>query len=225
MNSKGYWDNKIIEWENSTRKFRGVPFIEKFASRFRQPLKHRLNVSLDILQPFVKDKVVLELGCGSGFFGFELYNRLKPRHITGIDFSSKAIERAQKIAREKNLTDKFEFLEGNITSAALPQADITIGLGLLDYLTSEEIKNLFDRMKSSYFLFSFAEKKVCIRRYAHILYLWSQKCPKHFYYTKKEITNCIGNKYGGYQFLGGKKMGIACIIHNLPRFPEGVNDD
>lgn len=216
MNNKTYWNRKIIEWEDSIRKGGSVSFVERLASYFRKPLKFRTEMCINTLKPFVRDKAVLELGCGSGFFAFELYNRCKPKHITGIDISSNAINRAQKIANDKKLNDKFEFIAGDASYIVLPEADITLGLGLLDYFTPQEIKMIFNNMKSNYFLFTFAEKRFSVLRYIHILYLWSQKCPKHFYFTKNEIASCINNRYEDVQFVNDKNLSFGCIVHNLP---------
>ena len=216
MNSKEYWNKKIVEWEDSMRKGGRVSFIEKLASTFRNPLKIRAGICMNILEKFAKGKTVLELGCGSGFFAFELFKRSKTRHITGVDISSNAIKRAQEVCRNGKLANVFTFLEGDAPFAALPQTDITIGLGFLDYLNSGEIASLFDNMKSKYFLFTFSEKSFSLTRYIHKLYLWIQKCPKHFYYTKGEIAAYIGSKYGKVHFLSNKELSFGCIVHNLP---------
>jgi len=216
MNNRNYWDKKIIDWEDSIRIGAGVSFIERLASYFRGPLKYRAETCMDILESFVKNKTVLELGCGSGFFAFELYNTSKPRHITGVDISRNAIKRAREICRDRKLADIVEFLEGDASSVALPETDITIGLGFLDYLRPKEISSLFSNMKSRYFLFTFSEKKFSFIRCIHIVYLWTQKCPKHFYYTKSEIGNYIGSKYGEVHFISNKKLSFGCIVHNLP---------
>jgi SAM-dependent methyltransferase len=216
MNNNNYWDKKIIEWEDSIRGKDNISFIERLASYFRNTLKVRTEMCLNILNPFAKDKEVLELGCGSGYFAFELYSLAKPKCIIGIDISGNAIKRAHKISRDKKVANKFSFLEGDVTSISLPEADITIGLGFLDYLALQEIKMLFNNIKSSYFLFTFPEKRFCLRRYIHMIYLLSQRCPKHFYYTKSTIADCINDKYGKIHFLSNSKLGLGCIVHNLP---------
>lgn len=193
-----------------------VPYIERLASFFRRPIKHRSKMSLNILDRFVKDKTVLELGCGSGYFAFELLQKSKVKHVTGIDISHNAIVHAKKIATERQLSEKITFLEGDVPNVTLPEVDVTIGLGFLDYLSPEEIKLLFSTMRSSSFLFSFSERRVSLFRYIHILYMLSQGCSKHFYYTRDEIAGYIGKEYRDMQFLCDRKLSFACIVHNLP---------
>ena len=217
MNNKEYWNRKIIEWENSmSQKKENVPIIERLASLFRGPLRHRSEITMKILHRFVKDKTVLELGCGSGFFAFELFENSKTKHITGIDIAQNAIKRAKKITAERQLTDKFTFIEGDVASVTLPEVDVTIGLGFFDYLSPEEIKFLFRNIRTSYFLFTFAERKVSLLRYIHMCYMSLQGCSKHFYYTKNEIASYIDKEYRDVQFLSNRKLSFGCIVHNLP---------
>ncbi len=215
MDSKAYWDKKIIEWEDSLAQNRKVSFIESIASKFRQPLKIRSAMCLNLLKKAGKGKTVLELGCGSGFFAFRAYKETKPKKIIGIDISRNAIERANKIKKELKIGNKVEFLEGDTNNIKLPKADITIGLGFLDYLTADEIRNLMKSLTSRYIIFTFSEKKVSIYRYMHILYLLSQKCPKHYYYTKKQIVGLLKDRYDNLRIISGPKLMFGCIIHNL----------
>ena len=194
-----------------------VSWMERLASSFRKHLYYRSALAMDLLVPHVEGKTVLDLGCGSGFFAFELYDQARPKYISGIDISGPAVGRAQAIAKEKGWSDKFSFKEGDAASVSLPPADFTIGLGFLDYLTLEEIHSLFERLPSPNFLFSFAEKKVVLFRYMHELYMLLQRCPKHFYNTKTEIRASIGPRFHDVQFLNHKKMRLTCIVHNLPR--------
>jgi SAM-dependent methyltransferase len=214
--NKHYWDRKIIEWEDSMSTGRNVPLIERIASLFRGPLKFRSQLALNILDSFVQNKTVLELGCGSGYFAFKLYEKSNTKHITGIDISRKAIIRAGQIASERQLSDRFTFLEGDVTSKSLPEADVTLGLGFLDYLSPEEIRSLFSNMRSPYFLFSFADRRISLLRIIHKCYMLSQGCSNHFYYSQKEIAGYIGNGYGGIHFLNDRKMSFTCIVHNIP---------
>lgn len=216
MDIKIYWDTKIVEWEDSLDKKKHVSFIERLAANFRKPLLVRSDICLNLIAPHVKGKEILELGCGSGYFSAKLYQKAAPRRITGIDISEKAVGRARQIAeRVDGLKKISEFKVADIGNVELPPADITIGLGLLDYLTKEEIADLFSRVKSNLFLFTFSEKKLCLSRYIHLMYLKSQRCPKHYYYTKKEISECC-KRYFQHYYVNHRNLSFGCIVHNLP---------
>lgn len=216
MDSKQYWDEKILTWEDSQTQGGHVPLIERAAALFRKPLIERTRLAFELLDPFVRGKTVLEVGCGSGYIALELASRLSPARITGTDFSARAIERASKMADEKGLSGTVTFQQSDACSAVDAEADITLGLGLLDYLSGEDLTHLFAAMKSSYFLFSFAERVPTVRRLLHVLYLKSQCCPKNFYYTEAEMRAFIGDRFGQVHFLRTRQLSFGCMVHNLP---------
>lgn len=218
MNSKDYWDNKIIEWEDSLENPRGVSFIESLASRFRKPLMVRRAMCFELLKKVGAGKTILELGCGSGYLAIKTFQEIKPKKIIGIDISHSAIQRANTLKKELGLPSKnVDFLEADTTALQkLPQADITMGLGFLDYLAGDEIRSLMQKLKSKYILFTFSEKKVSLMRYLHILYLLSQNCPKHYYYTKEEMARFVKERYKRVKIISGRKLMFGCIVHNTP---------
>jgi len=217
MNNKEYWDKKIIEWENSMWGKGANSPIEKLATHFRKPTKFRTEYCVNLLKEFVKDKTILDVGCGSGFFDFELYTHARPKHITGMDISQNAVNRAQAKAKEKQLDDKIQFCQGDILTDTLPEADLTIAMGLLDYLTLEQINTLFNKINSKYFIFSFVENSFSVLRLIHIIYLWTQKYSHHFYYSKDQVAKCIPTNFSDIQFLNDRRLSFAGIVHNLPQ--------
>jgi len=53
LDSKTYWDNKIISWEKSyfdNKSYESIPILEKIASKFRKPLIARKQNLLQIIQ-------------------------------------------------------------------------------------------------------------------------------------------------------------------------------
>lgn len=216
MDSKQYWDDKILVWEDSQKQPGRAPLVERLATRFRGPLVERTRLAFEALDPFVRGKTVLEVGCGSGYIALELAAKLAPARIIGTDFSARAIERASKMAEEKGLADQVTFQQSDAISAAGTEADLTLGLGLLDYLSGEDLTRLFASMKSPYFLFSFAERVPTLRRLLHVLYLKSQHCPKHFYYTEAEMRSFIGDRFGQVHFVRTRPLSFGCMVHNLP---------
>ena len=215
MNSKDYWDNKIIEWEDSLENSKKVSFIESLASKFRKPLKVRRAMCFELLRKIGAGKTILELGCGSGYFAIKLVQEIKPKKITGIDISHNAIQRANQLKKELKLLTKVEFIEGDTMLQKLPKADITFGLGFLDYLTADEIRALMRNLKSKYIIFTFSEKKASPMRCLHILYLASQNCPKHYYYTKEEMASFVKERYKNVKIISGRKLMFGCIVHNI----------
>lgn len=217
MDIEKYWNSKIIEWEDSMIKGKKVSIVERFASYFRKPLAYRSDICLKLIAPHVKGKDVLEIGCGSGYFLFKLSEKARPKTISGIDISKEAIKRASKIAEDLyGANNAFYFKDSDIMKTELPSSYITIGLGLLDYLTKEEIADLFFRIKSDYFLFTFPKRDFSLLRFIHVIYMKSQRCPKHYYYSKSEIKECCQKSFGKIHFINHPKLSFGCIVHNLP---------
>ncbi|HLC53611.1 MAG TPA: methyltransferase domain-containing protein [Candidatus Nanoarchaeia archaeon] len=215
MDSRQYWNKKIIDWENSINQDQRTSLIESLAGKFRKPLLVRKDICLELLKKVGKGKTVLELGCGSGFFAFKALKEVNPKKIIGIDISRNAISRAKKIKKDLGIGKEAEFIEGDTSSMNIPAADVTVGLGFLDYLTAEEIINLMKRLKSKHIIFTFSEKKASFYRYLHILYLISQHCPKHYYYTKEEMARFIKTRYKNVRIISGRKLMFGCVIHNV----------
>ena len=217
MDIRKYWDDKIVEWEDSMREGDSVSLIERLASYFRQPLLYRSERCLDLLAPYVTNREVLELGSGSGYFAFSLFKKANPKSITCIDFSQEAINRGQKMALEMyGEENAFKFMAADITKVDMPRSYITIGLGLLDYLTQAEIAELFLRLKCNYFLFTFPERVFSFLRLIHIFYMRTQKCPKHYYYSKSDIKESCGRRFSVVKFINDPKLSFGCVVHNLP---------
>lgn len=61
--------------------------------------------------PDLRDKNVIDLGCGTGRFSF-LFESMNPKSITGIDLSEKMIEMARNNAKSKNSIVRI--VHGNI---------------------------------------------------------------------------------------------------------------
>jgi SAM-dependent methyltransferase len=215
MESREYWDKKIISWEDSWQGTGKPSLIERIGGYFRKPLAVRSELAAELLIPRVRDKRILELGAGSGHFAFELFEKGHPSHYTCLDISDQAVKRATHLAREKGLADNFTIDQADIATAELPEADITIGLGFLDYLSLDEIRSLFARLESPKFLFSVPEPQLTLYRLLHVIYMKSQNCPKHFYFSKQDIRDAASDRFGPLTFVEDDRLGFAFLVHNL----------
>ena len=193
LESKKYWNKKIIEWEKSSYggSSKELSFIEKVATRFRAPIKKRRKILLNLLKDMVKSKTVLELGCGSGDLCFE-FLKLGATKVIGIDIAEVAIKAACEKAIAAKLQDKAVFFIKDIREdVSLPDADFVVGLGFIDYIDAETLKKLFACIKRR-FIFSFPEKKKNLINILHFIYLKSQKCPTFYKFNREEFNNIDG---------------------------------
>lgn len=92
----------------------------------------------------INDKIVLDLGCGGGFFTTKLAN-LGAKKVIGIDNSKEQI----KIARKKIPKNIFYKL-GDVFKNKLPNADIIIAPYIFNYAKSvDQLRVLFKKIFKS----------------------------------------------------------------------------
>jgi SAM-dependent methyltransferase len=143
---KSFWESKILNWEDSRYSARNA----------LNPLSWTVRRRLLQAERIVRERLpagasVLELGCGSGL----LAERLKDhcRNYIGIDIAESAIARAG----ERGLPETFRFMADDVSQLAPPWADLTIFLGLTDWLSPEQLQTLLSKIKSRDILFSYTE--------------------------------------------------------------------
>jgi SAM-dependent methyltransferase len=210
MGSKEYWDKKIIEWERSCYQADKckLSFIEKVATFFRSPIKKRREVLLRVIGNDLSNSVILELGCGSGDLSIEFLRR-GAKKVFGIDIADSAIRSARNKAASLGFDQKVEFLVRDVREAGqLPEADLTAGLGFIDYIDLVSLKSLFARIKGR-FIFSFPEKKINLINILHYLYLRLQRCPDFYKFRRADFREVPGMAGECYFFTLEKMTFIA----------------
>lgn len=210
-----YWDQKIKEWTESSyqKKFSGVKLLERIANLFRGPVTGRMMVALGIVGLKAKNKTILDLGCGLGDFCFAVL-KYHPKKVIGVDISRVAVRVGQQIAKKKKVTHLVKFIQADVGQMEkLPEFDIAVGLGFIDYLTKEELMRLFRLMGRKSYLFSLFEKRLSLRNLLHEVYIRLKKCPGAYKYSRKEIKQ-VAPKNSGLNFLEKEKL---LFITNLSK--------
>lgn len=189
-----YWDKKIGEWSSASYgKRTKISFLEKIATYFRSVDK-RKDAAIKLLRTKVKNKIILDVGCGLGEFTFGIL-RYKPKKVIALDISPNAILEARKISKRKKTGRRVTFQVSDIRyEEKLPKSDIIVGLGFIDYLTLPELKKLFLMVGKKPYLFSYFEKKPTLFNLLHQIYITSQGCPGAYKYTRDEIRRVLPKK-------------------------------
>jgi SAM-dependent methyltransferase len=78
-----------------------------------------------ISEDSIKDKAVLDLGCGAGGMSLELLKH-GAGNAVGLDLSPRMIETATELARVNGFDTRAKFQEGNAATADLPRSDIVV---------------------------------------------------------------------------------------------------
>ncbi len=215
-NQFDYWNKKLVDWEKNIYEndTKNQSMLEKGANKFRGILKLRLERAEQLLEPYIKDKTVIDLGCGTGILAFRLISK-GAKKVIGIDISKNAIISANEKSKSFGIDEKCKFLNADIRdpSVKIPPCDIIIGIGLIDYLDADDLTILFNKINGSKFLFSFPEKKITLREIMHRIYLKLSKCPGYYKYTKSEFDYIL-TKTGNTHWAYYDKENIR-FVHNL----------
>ena len=144
---KNYWERKILGWESA--RYSALAALNPLAWSIR--LRRRKAASL-IAQTLPSPKVI-ELGCGSG----TLAVCLSYSSYHGYDFSEAAIKKAKDRALPKAT---FAILDVCSQLPDFDEAELTVMLGLTDWLEPHELARLFSQIKTEYLLFSYTQEKM-----------------------------------------------------------------
>jgi 2-polyprenyl-3-methyl-5-hydroxy-6-metoxy-1,4-benzoquinol methylase len=110
--------------------------LSKFIDNYwRGVVQKRLEINVERLRP-LKDKRVLDVGCGSGRF-CHAFARGGAAYVLGVDFAPAMIEIAKSLAREAEIDDRCEFRVGTfpeIVKANDLPFDATTANGVFDYV-------------------------------------------------------------------------------------------
>lgn len=167
---KQFWEGKILGWERG--RYDTVTtggFLERLADRASDSLRFRLQSAGEQLAPFVEGKRVLDLGCGSGRLA-DAVLAAGAAHYRGIDIAEAAIAEAR--TRTATYGDKVAFHQGVVSDLPELDADIVVSLGLLDWLTDDELDAMWAATAGADFVHAIAERRAEPAQWIHRAYVW-----------------------------------------------------
>lgn len=165
-----FWEGKIDGWETGRydRKASGRP-LEAIADAASSSLRFRLKSAGELLAPLVQGKRVADLGCGTGRLGAALIAAGATSYL-GVDIAQAAIDGAKERSAAEGWADRATFLVGGVRDLPQLDVDLVVSLGLVDWLTDEELSVMFARSGKADFLHAIGEKRFSPAQWAHILY-------------------------------------------------------
>jgi SAM-dependent methyltransferase len=168
---KIFWENKILNWEHG-RYHNSVPDsdLESVANKASNSLRFRLSEGIRLLKPHVKNKRIIDLGCGSGLIAEE-FLRHGAKSYLGIDIAENAVLKGNERLEAAGLAKKAKLICKSIEQLGELNGDIIFSLGLLDWLTNEEIARIFRNSADKIFLHSISEKRISLEQILHRIYV------------------------------------------------------
>ncbi|MBI4688711.1 MAG: class I SAM-dependent methyltransferase [Nitrospirae bacterium] len=175
VNPKDFWEERIIGWEKSRYDYptKNHPFIERWAGLLSHSLRHRISIARNLIIPFIVNKRVVELGCGSGILA-EDFVKAGAKEYIGVDIAEIAIQSAVKRFVSSKYASQIRFQRADIiTELKSMEADFVFSLGLLDWFEKDDLKIIFEKTNEIDFLHSISEKKPwALRQILHRIYVY-----------------------------------------------------
>tara|TARA_B100001029_G_C14984347_1_gene408026 strand:- start:41 stop:745 length:705 start_codon:yes stop_codon:yes gene_type:complete len=222
VDKKKFWEDKILGWEDLryNKKKTNFNLFEKTVDKTNNTLIYRLKFAFEILSPLIKNKKIVELGCGSGFLAQKFIENGASSY-SGYDISEKAISRGIELSKGNN-SEKIKFFAKPILEMEKIDADYVFSLGLTDWLTDEEIDHMLKISSTSEILHSISEKRFSISRKLHQLYVYFSYGRKTGGYSPRYLNSReISEKIKHYTnkdtyYFRNKKLSFGMFVSTFP---------
>ena len=105
------------------------PFFVNESDSFIQAQQNLTDYCISLLRP-IKDKEVLEIGCGNGVQALYIYTKFNPSFITGIDLNKANIEIADYEKERAKINNARFFVDNaqNLTSIPSDSVDVLLNI-------------------------------------------------------------------------------------------------
>lgn len=194
------WDLMATDYEGFTNK------MSSYSNAIEWP-------AVKMLLPELKNKDILDLGCGTGRFAFYFCEYL-PRKVIGIDISSKMIE----IAKKKNTNNSVEFIK----CSAL---DISIAIKQkFDFIFSSTTSHYFSNIQDVFLSIynSLNNDGVFILSAMHPMYTAEYPINKNDNWELKYQNKQIREYLQPWTEFGESKNGVVCQSYQYT-FSDYIN--
>jgi SAM-dependent methyltransferase len=232
--ARSYWNDKIRRWSEScygekesakAQEAQRGP-VERLMARLRKSVDARLETASELLLPIAKGHTFLELGCGSG----ELARRLAEAgaaRVEGWDISDEAVALSKRRLDAAGFGDRAVFRRADLNQEAeFPQVDIAVGLGLLDWISLEQVDALASRLRAKHVLFSFSEEDNSLAEIVHRVYLvWRLKRKNlgfgAHHFRRQDVLDIFAQRgWPDAEILKTRAMRFGVILYDLPHAEE-----
>ena len=218
-----YWKEHLLSWEASAYykdNPRTANLWDRLSTLFRGDAMYvRMNAALASLKPHITGMTVLDVGCASGRFAFQLLEAGATK-VFGVDVSPEAIQIANDNRSKAILQDKLEFLVTDVVKpdSPLPESDLVTALGVIEYFDHQALSTFLGNLRTKYFFLDFpdiARRKQFPTWQLRQVYIWVNRLPGVYLYRPDEFIK-TAEPYGFSDIWIAKRDGFYYIT-NLPQ--------
>ena len=218
-----YWKEHLLSWEASAY-YKDTPrkanLWDRLSTIFRGDAMYvRMNAALGLLKPHLAGMTILDVGCASGRFAFQMLEAGADK-VYGVDISPEAIQIADGHRKQANLGDRLEFSVTDVVhpDSPLPKSDLVTALGVIEYFDPETMSAFLGNLHTKYFLLDFpdiARRKQFPTWPLRQIYIRVNKLPGVYLYRPDEFI-ALAQPYGFRDIWVARRDGFYYIT-NLPK--------
>ena len=209
-----YWKRHAPSWEASAyyKDREMTPSLwDRTSSVFRgRAMYRRMDEALALVSPHVHGLRVLDIGCASGRFAFEMLEA-GAASVIGIDVSPDVIAAADRL--------EFRVIDVTEPGATLPEVDLVTALGVIEYFDAPALSDLLGKLHTRYILLEFPDaeqrRRNRLQWYLRQVYLRVNKCPGVYLYTPEEFRRIAAER--GFEDVRYEHRSGFDYATNLPR--------
>jgi cyclopropane fatty-acyl-phospholipid synthase-like methyltransferase len=221
--SAKYWEEHLLSWEAGAYYKEGpqnASWWDRLSSVFRGDAMYvRMQAALELVKPHIKGARVLDVGCASGRFAFQMLQAGAAK-VYGTDISASASEMGKQRGAELGLQDRLEFSLADVVqpNMGLPQVDLVTALGVIEYFDAKDMSSFLGNLKTKYFLLDFpdvAKRREFPTWMLRQIYIRKNHLPGVYLYTLDEFAR-IAEPFG-FKDLWVAKRNQFYYVTNLPK--------
>jgi len=218
-----YWKEHLLSWEASAYykdAHHKANLWDRLSTLFRGDAMYvRMNAALTLLKPHVKGKTVLDVGCASGRFAFQLLDAGAAK-VYGVDISPEAIQIADSHRMQVGLDDRLDFSVADIVhpDSPLPLSNLVTALGVIEYFEPETMSAFLGNLRTDYFFLDFpdiARRSQFPTWQLRQVYIRVNKLPGVYLYRPEEFIK-LAEPFGFKDIWVAQRDGFYYVT-NLPR--------